>query len=124
MILTLEGDVPSQKNNKQIAKNFQTGQRFIRSSDRVLAWKDEHAGQLAGQFNGYKVTDYPITVEITLWFGNDVRHDLDNAAATVLDMMVHDDIIDDDGNKFINRLVVNYGGIDRKNPRAEIKLED
>lgn len=124
MILTLHGNVPSLKNDKQIAYNQKTKRPFITASKRYKAWFKENTGKLFTQFAGYRISDYPITIELTFWFDNDRRHDLDNAAGGIMDLLVSDGILEDDNVKFVNRLIVNYGGIDKTNPRVEIKLED
>ncbi len=124
MILTLHGNVPSLKNDKQIAFNRKTNRPFITSSKRYKEWLSENAGKLFTQFAGYRISDYPITVELTFWFDNNRRHDLDNAAAGIMDLLTSEGIIEDDNVKFVNKLIINYGGIDKIKPRVEIKLED
>lgn len=126
MILTIQGNIPSLKNDKKIITIYRNGKKVpaLASSDKVRAWFKDHKDELFSQFAGYRIIGYPITLEMTFWFDNDRRHDLDNAANTVMDFMVSEGIIEDDNCKFINKLILNYGGIDKTNPRCEIKLED
>lgn len=122
MKIVISGNVPSKKNNKQIAK---AGDRyFIRSNDRVKVWTEMAIIELIGQFQGFKISGYPIRLTLVFYFDNKRRHDLDNAAATVLDAMVESGILEDDSVEFVNRIALQYGGIDKENPRTEIILDD
>jgi Holliday junction resolvase RusA-like endonuclease len=124
MKLTILGKIPSQKNNKQIAINRRTGRRFVRSNDTVLAWQKDAKRQLQAQFEGYKITDYPIEVTIVFYRPNLIRRDLDNVASGILDCMVASEIIVDDDVNHVSMLTLSYGGVDKLNPRAEIFIED
>jgi Holliday junction resolvase RusA-like endonuclease len=124
MKLTVVGNVPSQKNGKEIAINRSTGQRFIRSNDRVKAWQESAIQQLMLQFMGYQITDYPIGITLVFFFDSERRHDLDNAAAGVMDALAKSGIITDDCVKYVDCLDLQYGGIDKINPRAEIYIDE
>lgn len=126
MILTVKGNIPSLKNDKKIITLYRNGKKVpaITSSDRVRAWFAEHKDELFTQFAGYRISDYPIKLQLTFWFDNDRRHDLDNAANTIMDFMASEGIIEDDNVHFVNELTLKYGGIDKKNPRCEIFIED
>jgi len=76
------------------------------------------------QFQGLKVTGYPIELTVVFYNGDDRRHDLDNQLSSVLDTMVDAGIITDDDQKHISQITINYADIDRANPRCEIYLED
>jgi len=123
MILTIPGNTPSQKNGKEIAINRKTGQRFVRSNDRVKEWRKMAALELLTQFRGYRVTDYPIDLNIVFWFDNERRHDLDNACAGVMDALVEAMVLEDDSVKFVSCLTLQYGGVDKENPRCEIYID-
>jgi Holliday junction resolvase RusA-like endonuclease len=124
MKLTISGNVPSQKNGKEIAINRKTGQRFIRSNDRVKEWQESAALELSTQFKGLVVTDYPIALALIFWFDNKRRHDLDNAAAGVMDALAKAEIIVDDNVNYVECLTLQYGGLSRDNPRVEIYLDE
>lgn len=124
MILTVPGDVPSLKNSKQIFYDRRKKRHFITSSNRYKKWIAEKQGTLFTQFAGYKLSGFPITVELTFWFSRDIRHDLDNAAGGIMDLLVSEGILPDDNCNYVNKLILNYGGLDRKNPRCEIKFQD
>lgn len=120
--LVIPGNVPSQKNSKQIAINNRTGKRFVRSSSRVTAWKTYAIHELRGQFAGLQVTGSPIQLFLSFYFDNSRRHDLDNAAAGVMDALVKAGVLADDCVSEVNFLGLLYGGLDKENPRCEIFL--
>ena len=124
MKLVINGNTPSQKNGKEIAINRKTGQRFVRSNDRVKAWQESAVQQLMLQFHGYKVTGYPIDLNLVFYFGDNRRHDLDNAAAGVMDALVKAFILEEDNVNYVSCLVLQYGGVDKTNPRCEIFLDE
>ena len=124
MRLVISGDVPSQKNSKEIAVNRRTGQRFVRSNDRVLSWKKEAVTQLKEQFKGFEVTDYPISLSLVFFWSNHRRHDLDNGAAGVLDSLTSAGVIEDDNVKFVECVTLQYGGCDKENPRCEVFIDE
>ena len=124
MMLTIKGNVPSQKNRKIISRNPATGRPFLRSAPAVKVWQDSALQQLATQWNGYKVTGYPISLVVVVYFDNLRRHDLDNALSSVMDALVAAEVIEDDNVNFIDSISVQYGGHDKANPRVEIHLDD
>lgn len=80
--------------------------------------------QLKEQFEGYKVTNYPISVTLIFFNPDNRRHDLDNQSSSVLDTLVKAGVIEDDNQTKIDSLQLHYGGIDKENPRCEIFLDD
>lgn len=124
MKLVIEGNVPSQKNQKKVAYNRATGKPFIMSSKTVQEWKKQAVASLALQFSGYKVTSYPIGVTIIFYFDNKRRHDCDNVAAGVMDSLTQAGVIEDDSVSYVDCLTIQYGGVDKVNPRAEIFIDD
>lgn len=124
MTLTIKGNTPSQKNRKIISVNRATGRPFLRSAPAVKAWQETAAMQLAPQWSGYKVSDYPINLAITVWFDDKRRRDLDNSLSTIMDALVAAGVIEDDNMNFVDCISITYGGVDKTNPRAEIYLDD
>ena len=123
MILTVSGDTPSLKNSKQIFRG-KNGRPFITSSNASKEWRYKAVRELAEQFKGYKVTEYPITLRLIFYRSTLRRFDLDNAAGGVLDALVEAGVIEDDSFNHIEYLHLKYGGVDKNNPRAEIHLLD
>ena len=122
MKLTITGNVPSQKNGKRIVK--QGNRTLVISNQRVLDWKRAAIIELKNQFRGLVVTDYPISLVLIFYFDNKRRHDLDNAAAGVMDALTDAEIIEDDNVNFVDCITLQYGGIDKTNPRVEVFLDE
>lgn len=124
MKLTITGNVPSQKNRKVISVNRATGRPFLRSHESVKVWQESALIQLQQQFKGFVVTDYPINLNIIIWWDNNRRHDLDNGLSTIMDALAAAGVIEDDSTKYVECITVQYGGVDKENPRAEIYLDE
>jgi Holliday junction resolvase RusA-like endonuclease len=140
MIVTILGNVPSQKNRKIISRNSKTGASFLRSAPEVKEWQEDAARQLATQCKGLRVTSYPVSIVVTFFFGSQRRHDLDNALSTVMDALAAPrefELVDgkkkgikgtgfifDDSVDYINCITVQYGGYDKSNPRCDIYIDD
>lgn len=124
MKLIISGDVPSQKNGKEISINRKTGQRFVRSNDRVKSWQKSAISELKEQFSGNMVTGYPIGVSLVFYYKTNRRKDLDNGAGGVMDALVKAGVLEDDSQKFVDCLQLQYGGLDKDNPRVEVYLDE
>jgi len=122
--LTISGNVPSQKNRKIISVNRATGKPFLRSADSVKTWQQSALLQLKQQFRGFQVTEYPININIVVYYDNQRRHDLDNALGTVMDALTAAEIIEDDDTKHVECIVIQFGGHDKLNPRVEVYLDE
>lgn len=61
-------------------------------------------------------------IKMTIYNETNRRRDLDNQATSILDALTKSGAIVDDCAKYVRKLVIEYGGIDRKNPRAEIMI--
>ena len=123
MKLLITGNVPSQKNRKVISKK-RDGTPFLRSHQSVVDWKNDAIQELTLQFRGYEITGYPIPLTLVFYFDNLRRHDLDNAAAGVLDALSAAGVIKDDSVAYVDCLTLQYGGLDKENPRVENYIED
>ena len=55
---------------------------------------------------------------------DNVRHDLDNMASSILDLLVDVGYLEDDCCGIVNRLIISFGGLDRKNPRVEVTITE
>lgn len=57
-----------------------------------------------------------------IWRGNNLRRDLDNQLNTLLDAMTAAFAIPDDSCTFIKQITIVDRGIDKENPRVEIRI--
>lgn len=124
MMLVILGDTPSQKNRKIISVNRGTGRPFLRTAPKVKEWQEDAQTQLRQQFKGYRIAEYPIAINIVIWYGSKRRHDLDNALGSIMDALVASEILEDDDTEHVSQITVQYGGYDKLKARAEIYLED
>ena len=57
-----------------------------------------------------------------IWRGNEIRRDLDNQLNTLLDAMVASFALPDDSCKFVRQITMVDRGVDKENPRVEIRM--
>lgn len=124
MRLVVRGNVKAKKNNKMVAYNRKTGKPFILTNKSTDDYMKDAIQQLKDQFEGYKITEYPIGIQMTFYYPTKHRKDIDNSATTILDCMKHAGIIEDDDVTHVNELYSFFGGYDKEDPRVEIFLED
>lgn len=124
MKLEIKGNTPALKNAKQIFMNKRTGKPFITSSNLSKEWQADAKRQLQEQFEGYKVSGYPISIAMEFYFKTKRAKDLDNAATSVLDALVHAGVIEDDNINYVDNLSISFEGFDKENPRVIIYLDD
>lgn len=94
------------------------------SNPRVKAWQQSAVETLEQQFKGLQVTGYPIGVTLVFYYDSKRRKDLDNSAAGVMDALTKSGIITDDSVAFVDTLTLQYGGLDKLDPRVEIFIDD
>lgn len=124
MKLVIHGNVKAKKNNKMMARNSKTGKMFPMTDPATTAYMKDAVNQLKEQFAGYKITNYPILVQMVFFYPTEHRKDIDNSTSTILDCMKAAGVIEDDDVKHVNELYVFFGGYDKEHPRVEILLED
>lgn len=122
MRLVIEGRVPSKKNARNL---FVRNGRIVNvPSVRYKEWRDSAIVQLKQQFGGYKVSGYPIDLNVVVYYGDMRCHDLDNSLGSVMDVLTDAQIIEDDDTEHVSQITVQHGGVDKEHPRVEIFLED
>lgn len=121
----LSGNIPSKKNSKRIVTRDRYGRHLDRprllSSESHESWHPFACLELRGQV---RPTD-PIKkakVEITLYNKTKSRGDLTNKAESVMDLLVDMEILEDDNWFVVPNVHLLFGGVDKDNPRAIIKI--
>ena len=93
--IKIDGRVISKKNSKQIFRNRYTGAPFIKSSDAYAGFGDDALRQLQtcqACFFGKVRIDYVFEIK------GQMRIDVDNAMASINDILQKAGVIDDDNN--------------------------
>lgn len=122
MKLIIPGTVPSQKNGKSVGVNPRTHRVFVTSNPRVKAWQTE---VLWGLKNTKLVEwKYPVSVTMAFAFDDRRRHDLDNCASTVLDVLVKAKILEDDSYAYVCPLTLDFIGIEKGDARVEVFIDE
>jgi len=119
--LIVHGNVVSLKNSKQLFVNSRTGKHFITSSVASKQWVKDSLWQLKGV---KPVTDYPTGVTMVFYFKGKHRKDLDNVCSSVMDVLRDSGILVDDDYTHVDTINLQFGGIDKSDPRVEIYLDD
>ena len=114
--IILKGRIPSKKNSKQV---FARGGRVIViPSENYKVWHEEQS---------YMIKKYrpkkPIEkceVEILFYAPDKRKADLTNKAESLMDLLVDNNFIVDDNWFVCYEIKLYFGGVDKKNPRAEV----
>lgn len=109
--IIITGRIPSKKNSRITVRA--TGMSFP-SSD-YTSWHRNAGRQIMGspKMNGKGIT-------MDFWLPDNRKTDLNNKAASILDLMKDMGIIEDDAWQIIGWEHYNPMGIDKENPRVEI----
>ena len=127
MDIVIPGKIPSKKNSKRISCRGKFP--LVLPSKAFEEWEHDARILIASERNKLSAADrnhiplrVPCEVEIT-FFAHDARlFDHTNKAESVMDLLVDAGIIEDDNCDTAWCISLTYCGIDRANPRAEVKI--
>ena len=129
--LTYRGVIYSKKNSKKIITNRRTRKPIIISNRNAKSQEDAMAWMFRDQamVEGWPTLHDPdfnhqYRVEIEIWQKNYVRRDLDNQATAILDGLVASGVLPDDRCDIVPELSVKFMGVDKNDPRAEIRITE
>lgn len=125
LVLAYHGVVYSKKNSKRIILNRRTGRPQIISNQRAREMEVAMAKEFQAQAAETKWeanTDTTYDVAIYIWAKDRTRRDLDNQATSILDALVAAGVIPDDSMKYVTSLCVEFMGVDKNDPRAEVMV--
>lgn len=114
--IVLLGSVVSKKNSNKVS--CAGGYPRIYKTPDFEAWHESCLWQLKGKPKFDSLSE----LSMTFFYKDKRRHDLDNSAASICDLLVDASILPDDSVKEIPVLTLRYGGVDKSNPRCEIKI--
>lgn len=118
MHLTLPGRVPSKKNSKRWLK---FGRRMVLvPSEQFNAWHGEMMLRIRAKRPKKPFT--AVEIAVTFYPPDRIRGDLTNKAESVHDLLVDAGYLEDDNWFLLSHAHQHFGGVDPKNPRAEIEI--
>lgn len=115
MKYVITGDTPSKKNSKIISCRG----RFpiVLSSKNYTQWHGQASKQLQG---ATKWSGEVSSITLTIFPRTKRKSDLTNKAESLMDLLVDCNIIEDDNWFICPKVEIEFGGVDKVNPRAEI----
>jgi Holliday junction resolvase RusA-like endonuclease len=116
--LVVHGRTPSKKNSKQII--YVRGKPLIISSKDYAEW---HKISLQTLKNAPRLSVNIEVVRLTFYSENKRKFDLSNKAESIMDLLVDAGILLDDNYEVVPKLILEYGGISKENPRCEIEIK-
>ncbi len=124
--LTYYGVIHAKKNNKRIITNPHNGKPMIISNARARDQEDAMVWAFRAQAKQEWLINRkgPFEITMCIWEKDHRRRDLDNQATAILDALVIASIIPDDSSQIVRKLTVEYAGIDKAEPRAEIEITE
>lgn len=124
MKLVIQGRIPSKKNSKSAFVIH--GRAMIVGNPAYTKWSKEAANQVIDQKIREIGQHFPIapqTVRFMLFAPDARKGDLSNKWESVADLLVDCGVFEDDNWEILNDIVLQFGGIDRENPRVELLIE-
>lgn len=126
--LTYYGVVTAKKNSKQIIWNHATRRPMLISNRRAKKQENDmvQSFMLESYSEGWRGGHINSTyqIEIQIWNQDRRRRDLDNQATAILDALVLAHIIPDDSVEYVQKVSVEYKGLDKQEPRAVVKVKE
>lgn len=122
--LAYRGRILSKKNSKRIITNRRTGAPMMISNKAAKANENSMIDEFSKQTLDQTEPIGCCKIDILIYEPTLQRRDIDNQATSVLDALVEAEVIVDDSFKCVQELNVKFGGVDRQNPRAEIKITE
>jgi len=114
--LVLDGSIPSKKNQRI---NRGDGKSF--PSKKFIQWQDDALKQVRVQTR--KRFYVPVSIEVIIYFGTNIRADLDNRLTSILDMLVEALVLRDDKWQDVPRIAV-QAEYRKKQPGAFIRITE
>ena len=118
MKLNIVGSIPSKKNCKIMI--CRGSRPLIISSQKYRDWHTEQAYRIA-QYRPNKPYS-ECFIEIRYFMPDKRKTDMDNKASSILDLLKDMEFIVDDNCFVVRKLIQEFCGVDKKNPRAEVEI--
>jgi Holliday junction resolvase RusA-like endonuclease len=116
--LTITGRIPSKKNSRCIF--VRRGRLLNIPSAKYTAWHREASKQIKQRFQLQLTNVAEVSID---FYAPDKRAtDLTNKAESLMDLLVDCGVLKDDNWWIVNRVVLNFKGVDKPNPRAVVHI--
>lgn len=126
MQLTLTGNTPSKKNKKNIF--YRNSKLVVLPNKQHQDWHTDASWQVKSWRNTLpersKLPYKRCFIEITIYPSTRAKSDLTNKAESIMDLLVDNEILVDDNWFCVPELLLKFGEVDPKNPRAEIFINE
>lgn len=119
--IIFKGNIPSKKNSKRIGVNRYTHKPFITSSDKFKIWYEEQEWLLKGKLPKL-IVDKIIDVTFTYFPKTAGKADLSNKFESIMDFLVDKNVIADDNYFVVRKCILEFGGVDKLDPRGEVVI--
>ena len=116
--LVVYGLTPSKKNNR--VPFIRNGRMMNFPNKRYVEW---HKNAIKTLKTPPKCLDKVELVHLTIYGDTKRKFDLSNKAESVMDLLVDVGYLLDDNYEVVPKLILEYGGISKENPRCEIKIK-
>lgn len=123
--IVISGRIPSKKNQKQIV--YVRGRPLIVESKRHREWYKAAMLEMDATKKAYDGVNGQLPIPcsrltFTLFAPDARKGDLSNKFESVADLLVGAGVLEDDNWCVMPQVLMQYGGIDRQNPRAEVLI--
>lgn len=120
MKLVLPGRVPSKKNQKRIV--CRGNRPLLLSSENYEAWHEEMMLRVR-RFRPKKPFETAV-ITVRIFPPDRIKGDLSNKEESVFDLLVDAGFLKDDNWFVLGEKHTYFGGVDRKNPRVELEINE
>lgn len=122
MRLILTGRIPSKKNSKIMVCRGKFP--MLLPSQKYTEWHKEATLQLIKQKVPKNQINHACSISVRFYFPDKRATDLSNKFESIADLLVDYGYIKDDNHTILTSVTLVSGGVDPKNPRAEINFSD
>ena len=116
--IIIKGRIPSKKNSRLL---FVRGGRLMNIPSKAYSVWHKDASEQILDSKDHLVEDIDF-IELDFYAPDRRGSDLTNKAESIMDLLVDNGIIEDDNWWIVNRLVMNFRGVDKSNPRCNVYI--
>lgn len=116
--LLVKGRIPSKKNSRCLFVRH--GKLMNIPSKAYATWHKEASEQMA--LNKPQLVDDISYIELDFYAPDRRGTDLTNKAESIMDLLVDTGVLEDDNWWIVNRLILNFKGVDKADPRCEVYI--